>query len=89
MKCAQCQGTNLIDNVRLCENGAGVRVDSYREPEAMIFKGAISASIRARVCADCGDTTLYVSHRDARRLSYGEGLPDYSTAQDTTTAESS
>ena len=63
MTCPQCQSPNVIpdveivDHSHLSESNLSVKVEE--EPNAMIFKGRVNSDLRARVCGNCGHTTLH------------------------------
>src|SRR5688572_25535583 len=76
--CPSCGSQELIEDVRLVEAlGSAARevaATVYRQPGALLFKGAVARPLHAQVCASCGHTSLYVN--DPRGLL---GAPDLRT----------
>ena len=42
-----------------------VSLEMYRDPEAMLFKGACQDPLHAQVCGQCGLTELYAQRPDS------------------------
>ena len=63
--CVKCGSSRFIEKVRLMDQAGShgeddLAVTVYRNPDAMLFKGAVSHPVRPRVCAECGYLELYV-----------------------------
>ncbi|MDZ4659605.1 MAG: hypothetical protein SH868_18695 [Bythopirellula sp.] len=66
--CMKCGSTEIIPDVRIIDHGPALldlSATVYTNPEAYIFKGAISHRLQARVCGLCGYTEFYVSNPQA------------------------
>ena len=64
-KCLNCGGSNIVTDVRVVDRGEGnsrrdLKLEVYDNPDALIFKGAHDASLRADVCKHCGHVMLYI-----------------------------
>lgn len=65
--CAKCGSPDEIPDVRIIDHGDGnaaldLAATIYRDPGAVLFKGAVSHKFRARVCGACGFTEFYVEN---------------------------
>ena len=69
MTCPVCHSPNVIPDVELL----GTRFDVsgtlvarvQQDPAAIVFTGSVFSDLRARVCGNCGHTTLHaVDHKD-------------------------
>ena len=78
MKCLQCGSDKIAAGVRVIDRADGhvnrdFTLQTYENPRAMFFKGAVSYQVSANVCASCGfvmfsvpkDTAgqIYENHR--------------------------
>lgn len=66
MACAKCKSEEVVDGVRVIDRAeSNIALDFTvlveRNPGALIFKGAESNSVEARVCGKCGYIELYAS----------------------------
>jgi hypothetical protein len=64
MTCVKCGSRAMVEGVRVIDRTENyvpvdltVRVD--RNPGALLFKGAVSSTLKARVCGDCGFIELF------------------------------
>ncbi len=68
MVCPACQSPNVIPDVEIVDHSHisefSLSVKVLAEPNAMIFTGRVNSELRARVCGNCGHTTLHaVDHK--------------------------
>ena len=67
--CAKCGSGKVVPLARMADQGqysdGKLKAVVYTNPEAWIFKGAVSAVLRARICGDCGFTELYAEKPQA------------------------
>jgi hypothetical protein len=61
--CPKCQSRKMIPAARIVDQAGhfirlAVSVDE--KPDALIFKGAHTQLLRARICGACGNVELYV-----------------------------
>jgi hypothetical protein len=61
--CAKCGSEKIIPLVSVADQGqySDGRLKAhvgYTNPEAWIFKGAVSARLKATICGECGHTEL-------------------------------
>jgi hypothetical protein len=69
MLCPNCQSENVIPDVEIFGNrfdrSSTVAVRVQKDPAAIVFTGSVFSDLRARVCGNCGHTTLHaVDHKD-------------------------
>ena len=61
--CAKCGSDRVVPLASIRDQGESsdgkLRTEVYTNPEAWVFKGTVSATLRARVCGDCGFTELF------------------------------
>jgi hypothetical protein len=63
--CPKCQSQKVISGARLVDQmGHLIKlgVSVYEKPDAVIFKGAHSQALQARICGTCGNVEIYVDH---------------------------
>ncbi|BDS07389.1 hypothetical protein NT6N_24290 [Oceaniferula spumae] len=77
MKCNQCGSADLIEDVGVIDRGENnarwdLTLVTHRDPGAWVFKGAIEAPVRAKVCASCGYVMLFAKPSDVEQLRYGD-----------------
>lgn len=64
-KCPKCGTSNIIEDAKAIDRGhlnseaADLSVATFRTPEAFVFKGKLSTSLSAWVCAECGYVEFY------------------------------
>ncbi len=73
MVCLSCKSNRLVMNVRAIDRGDSnlthdLVLEVNENPDAWIFKGQQTGSLRANVCADCGYVMFALSIEDARKL---------------------
>lgn len=78
MKCPHCGGYNILEDVGVLDRGMNnhshnLTLVTQNDPSALIFKGAIEAPVRAKVCASCGYVMLFADPKDITNLK--DGLP--------------
>lgn len=70
--CPKCTSAEIVRDVRVIDRGeasldAGdLNVGIHTKPRAWLFKGTVTTSLSACVCAGCGYTELYAA--DPRAL---------------------
>jgi len=60
-KCPKCDSSDVIADAKAidrADNGA-LSVATFRKPGAVVFKGQLTTTLSAWVCADCGYLELY------------------------------
>ena len=77
--CAKCSSPNVIPKVRVIDHGHGnyakdLTIELYDNPQALIFKGALTMSLYAWVCGECGFTELYVEPKRTSSSSTQMGI---------------
>ena len=65
--CPKCGSTRIMPEVRVfaqysANPKSDLFVEAYERPDALIFKHAQRGTVKARVCADCGHTELFVTN---------------------------
>lgn len=64
--CSKCQSDKIIPRVTIKDTGEYARgelsVDVYKDPDALLFKGTYTGTLRAWICADCGFVELYLDN---------------------------
>ena len=73
MKCLQCDSERIVRDVRAVDYSDNtlrrdLKLEVYRDPNALIFKGTIDGTLKANVCVDCGFVMFNVSTKDALKL---------------------
>ena len=61
--CPKCESSDIV-KARAIDRGDGnasytLEIATYKNPDALIFKGKKSANLEAWVCRDCGYTEFY------------------------------
>ena len=67
-KCPKCGSSDVIADAKAIDrvdNGA-LSVSTFRKPGAVVFKGQLTTTLSAWVCADCGYLELYAD--DPKRI---------------------
>jgi predicted nucleic-acid-binding Zn-ribbon protein len=75
--CAKCGSRKIIPMADVMDQGqhsdGKLKAVVYKNPEAWVFKGAVTGRIAAKICVDCGFTELYTTNAkelyDAHRAS--------------------
>jgi predicted nucleic-acid-binding Zn-ribbon protein len=67
--CPKCQGTVIVQGVRVLDRGHGntvrdLSVAVYAKPDAWMFRGEVKGELWACVCGVCGYTELYATNLD-------------------------
>ncbi len=81
-RCAKCGSSRLMTDAAVFSHVEGskepVEAGFQKDPSAMIFKGTVSRTLRAAICADCGYVELYLQDAghvyDAYLKARGEGV---------------
>ena len=78
MPCSKCGSDKIMPSVRIVYQdryggSEEVSLEMYRDPEAMLFKGAYRDPLRAQVCGECGLTELYANDSGALWKTYIKG----------------
>jgi hypothetical protein len=63
--CSKCQSDKVIPDVRIIDHVGhriSLGVNVYEHPEALIFKGTHSGTLRSQVCGECGYVEIYVEN---------------------------
>ncbi len=77
--CVKCGSKDVLGGVRVIDEGYlathPLRVETQSQPDALIFKGAHHAPLKAWVCGACGYTELYAEKPVtlSRKHHQGEG----------------
>jgi predicted nucleic-acid-binding Zn-ribbon protein len=60
-RCPKCGSSDVIADAKACDKGDGgdLTVATFRKPDAAVFKGQVTTTLSAWVCADCGYVELY------------------------------
>ncbi len=62
-KCPKCGSSDVIADAKAIGphplGGDRIIIATFRKPEASLFKGQVSTTLSAWVCADCGYVELY------------------------------
>jgi ribosomal protein S27AE len=63
LKCSKCGSEKIIPFATMLDRGQGSpgtleALVGYSNPEAWIFKGSITATLKAQICGECGYTEL-------------------------------
>ena len=63
-KCPKCGTSNIIEDAKAIDRGphhseAELSVATFRTPDAILFKGKLSTTLSAWVCAECGYVEFY------------------------------
>ncbi len=77
--CRRCGSKRILPDVVVCDRvDAGFKELSavvYRNPDALIFKGALYGKLRARICGDCGYVELHILNPNEFYQSYRKTRP--------------
>ena len=67
-KCPKCGSNDVIAGAKAIDysRNAALSVATFRKPDAVVFKGQMSTSLSAWVCAECGYLELYAD--DPKKL---------------------
>ena len=68
MQCPKCESDRVIPDVQILDHGQWMgqltaRVDA--NPDAIVFKGAMTSQLLGRVCGECGFVELFVQNPGA------------------------
>ena len=74
-KCLNCGSTDLILGIMMVDHAhrnvtGDLRLEVYKDQQALQFKGTISQTMYADVCESCGHVMIYVE--DPSKLKEGE-----------------
>lgn len=63
-KCPKCGSNDVIADAKAIDRAhysaeTELSVATFRKPEAMLFKGQLTTTLSAWVCADCGYVEFY------------------------------
>ena len=66
-RCIQCGSERVVPKAVVWDQTSGGSLMAYvcAKPDAAIFKGAAYATLYARICADCGHTSLFAEGAEA------------------------
>jgi predicted nucleic-acid-binding Zn-ribbon protein len=59
--CSRCGSDKMMEDVRLSTEG-GLVAYVQSNPNALLLKGTVSGTLRARVCGGCGYTEIYTKN---------------------------
>jgi predicted nucleic-acid-binding Zn-ribbon protein len=73
-KCPRCGCTDIIADAKAMDHGhlnspLEMTVATYRNPQALFFKGQQATNVSAWVCAGCGFVEYYADTPDKLKLS--------------------
>ena len=72
-RCARCDSGRVVPRATIWDTAdVGRPLQAYVEtkPDALIFRGAVYASLYARICADCGHAELFADGAEALYEAY-------------------
>ena len=60
-KCPKCGSSDVIADAKAIDrvDGGALWVATFRKPDAVVFKGQVTTTVSAWVCAECGYLELY------------------------------
>ena len=67
-KCPKCGSSDVIADAKAIDraDNGHLTVATFRKPEAVLFKGTVTTTLSAWVCAECGYLELYAN--DPKKL---------------------
>ena len=70
LKCSKCGSEKIIPLATMLDRGQGSSgtlqaLVGYTNPEAWVFKGSITATLKANICGACGYTELIADNPDS------------------------
>ncbi len=72
MKCLQYGSEDIVEGVRVMDENkyqrGDLQLEVYENPDAMIFKGAMNASLSTNVCVGCDFVMFYVTPQAAKEI---------------------
>lgn len=85
LKCIKCGSEKIVPLVNVQDqgdnsDGALRAFIGYTNPEAWVFKGAVYARLKARICGDCGFTELYAENPEEIHEAYLKTKPPHGEA---------
>lgn len=65
-KCPKCGSGDVIANAKVIDRAhygaeSELSVATFRKPEAVLFKGQLTTTLSAWICADCGYAEFYAA----------------------------
>jgi predicted nucleic-acid-binding Zn-ribbon protein len=71
--CPKCHSTDILTNVHAIDRGGkgaeyDLRVATYTNPDAWVFKGQQDSTLSAWVCAACGFLEFYADNPQALKI---------------------
>ena len=76
-RCGQCGSGRVVPKAVVWDQGqysnGTLQAYVYANPGAVFFKGAAYATLYARICADCGHTSLFAEGAEALYDAYVRG----------------
>ena len=83
--CGKCGSASIVLGARLTDRinelgmqaYEGVQLTVDRKPTALVFKNSEHATLRARVCADCGIVEFYATDAESLYGAYQASLRDH------------
>jgi predicted nucleic-acid-binding Zn-ribbon protein len=75
-KCPKCQSAAVITDAMVVDHAhlntqREMTVATFRNPSALIFKGQVSSTVSAWVCAECGYLEFYADTPEKLKFSQG------------------
>ena len=66
-ECSNCKSNNIISNVRIIDHGHGdykrdLALETYKDPNAIFFKGTKRFPLKTEVCSNCGKVEFYIDN---------------------------
>ena len=66
-QCARCGSRDVIEDAKVIDHThhssqTDLSLGTYRNPQALIFKGQVRTTVSAWVCASCGFIELYADN---------------------------
>lgn len=67
-QCPKCACRDIVTDTKvLSYHNADVRIVTFSDPDAFIFKGQLEVSVSAQVCTQCGFVEFYADSPEALR----------------------
>ncbi|WP_172675951.1 hypothetical protein [Croceitalea dokdonensis] len=65
--CIACGSNRIMKNLSIVDKGESntkyaLAIESYKNPDALLFKGTTKHQLKATVCGSCGHTTFSVAN---------------------------
>jgi hypothetical protein len=79
-RCVRCNSGRVVPRATIWDQGdtSGGTLQAYVEakPDALFFRGAVYATLFARICADCGHAELFADGAEELYAAYRQSLAE-------------